>query len=62
MTTEIQPPSPVLVRLDRETYAALAGKFNNPVATATTTPIQAGYLLGIQDVLRALREGFVVGY
>ena len=62
MTTESKPQERQIIRLDRETYDALARQFGNPVATASTTPIQAGYLMGVQDVLRVLREGFVVGH
>lgn len=50
-----------VLRLDRDTYAALAAQFGAPIVTDKTTEIQAGYQLGVQAVLTALRQGFVIG-
>lgn len=54
LTREIQ-------RLDSDSYAALASKFGPPLVTDKTTDLQAGYQLGVQAVLEALRQGFVIG-
>lgn len=51
----------VIARLEYSTYRVLEKKLTPPVVTDRTTDIQAGYQLGIQAVLKELREGFVVG-
>lgn len=50
----------VLVRLDPDAYKALESKLTPPVVTSSTTDLQAGAQLGIQTVLKLLREGYVV--
>lgn len=49
-----------VVRLTPEVYADLEKKFAKPLVTDNTSPIQAGYQLGVQAVLQALRVGYVV--
>lgn len=49
-----------LTRLNSEVYAALEKQLPQPYIDSTTSPQQVGYLLGIQAVLKKLREGFVV--
>lgn len=49
-----------LVRLSKEHYDRLEASLRQPVVSATTTAHEAGFLLGIQHVLRHLREGWVI--
>lgn len=44
-------------RLSPSVYAALEKQVPKP--SSTSNPIEAGYLLGIQFVLRLLREGYM---
>lgn len=51
-------------RLTPEAYRALEkaiGGAAMPIVTSQTTDLQAGEQIGIQRVLKALRDGFVVG-
>jgi len=48
------------VRLDAEELDALRRKLPRPAVTADTTPLQAGYQLGVQQVLELLRDGWVI--
>ena len=48
------------VRLAPNVYNALEKSLPIPAVTTTTTELQAGFALGIQFVLKQLREGFVV--
>lgn len=48
-------------RLTREVYEDLERKVGRVIVTQETTALQAGYQLGVQAVLKALREGYVVG-
>lgn len=50
----------VVTRLTPEVYAALEEKVPPPNVTTTTTELLAGYQLGVQVVLKLLREGYVV--
>lgn len=51
-----------IVRLSREQYEQLEKSvLSNIVVSDKTTDIQAGYMLGIQEVLRKVRIGFAVG-
>lgn len=51
-----------VMRLTKEQYAQLVKQLPGSVAvTAETTPMQAGYMLGVQTVLKLLREGYVIG-
>lgn len=62
MTTPTTPPQiKEVIRLDSDTYGKLASQFGTPVVTDKTTEIQAGYQLGVQAVLAAIRHGFVIG-
>lgn len=49
-----------VVRLDSDAIAALERELARPVCTNQTTAVEAGYLLGIQAALKALRNGYVV--
>jgi hypothetical protein len=60
MTTEINKAIEV-VRLNRLTpdqYRALEKKLAGISVTGTTTAHQAGYMLGIQQALAVIREGW----
>lgn len=48
----------VVARLSPDVYRALVAKVNtaNCQVTATTTDLQAGFMLGVQHVLQVLRE------
>jgi len=50
----------LLYRLTEDQYAQLERQLPQPVISAHTTDLQAGHLLGIQQVLNILRKGFVV--
>ena len=50
-----------LARMRANTIEALEAKVSNTLVTDETTPLQAGYRLGIAHVLALLRKGFVVG-
>ena len=47
-----------VVRLRQDVYLSLESKLPKPVVTDNTSPLQAGYQLGVQAVLKLLREGF----
>jgi len=49
-----------LVRLQYDVYKQLEKALPAPVITATTTEHQVAFALGVQYVLKVLREGFVV--
>lgn len=49
----------VVIRLDRQVYEDFEKKFGKPMPDTNTTQIQAGFLLGVQYVLRMMREGLV---
>lgn len=49
----------VLNRLTPEVYRELEKKLSTPLVTVQTTELLAGYLLGIQTVLKELRNGYV---
>lgn len=51
----------IVHRLSQEAYESLTKQLGGIGVGKDTTPLQAGYMLGVQDVLRKLREGFVVG-
>ena len=50
-----------VIRLDQEAYTQLSKQLGGIGVGQDTTPLQAGYMLGVQEVLRKLREGFVIG-
>lgn len=56
------PKPPItLVRLNTEVYNKLEKQLPPCVVTDKTTEHYAGYLLGIQHVLKLLRDGYVAG-
>lgn len=48
------------VRLDQQELDELRRRLPRPAVTADTTPLQAGYQLGVQQVLELLRDGWVI--
>ncbi len=48
-------------RLSKEAYDTLEKQLLNGRVDNDTSPLAASYKLGIQEALRALRVGFVVG-
>lgn len=53
-------PSREVVRLNREVYRQLEQQYGAVGLGPNTTELQAGYQLGVQSILKALREGYVV--
>jgi hypothetical protein len=51
----------IVIKLEPAEYAALCRTIPGAVinVASTTTDLQAGFQLGVQAVLQALREGFV---
>lgn len=54
-----QPTEQVLTRLAPHAMKMLETKCPAPVVTSNCTPQQVGFALGVQYVLRQLREGFL---
>ena len=50
----------MVYRFNADSLVALEKQFPGALVNAQTTDIQAGYLLGVQAVLSALRNGFTV--
>jgi len=49
-------------RLSSDAYKQLEQKLlSDVIVTDKTSELQAGYMLGIQKVLKVLRDGFTVG-
>lgn len=51
-----------IIRLTEHMYIELEKKFPEPRVTDQTSATQAGYQLGVQAVLKALRIGYVISY
>jgi len=49
------------IRLDPTQYRELERRLPPPAVTNATTELMAGYQLGVQTVLKTLREGFTIG-
>jgi len=49
-----------VVRLQSDLYLKLEQKLSRTIVTTDTTPITAAYALGVEAVLKELRNGFVV--
>ena len=48
-----------VVRLDTDVYKHLENKFRTLTPNENTSQLQAGFALGVQAVLKELREGYV---
>ncbi len=55
-----QPKVIAIYRLQQDIYKKLETKFSRIVVTEQTTAFQAGYALGIEAVLKELRNGLTV--
>jgi len=53
-------PTIEYARLPQHIYEELERKVGGVVVNQVTTDLQAGYMLGVQAVLKELRNGFVV--
>lgn len=58
---ETQVKTITMARLTQEVYADLERTVGGILVNRETTELMAGQQLGIQHVLRLLREGYVVG-
>jgi len=56
-----QTTAQAFIRLDPDQYRALERQLPPPSVTNSTSELMAGYQLGVQAVLKALREGYTVG-
>lgn len=55
------PEVKVIHRLSKEAYEALEQQLTVIKPTTNTTSIEAGFVLGEQNVMKILRKGFVIG-
>jgi hypothetical protein len=53
------PTTKLVIRLSAEVYADIEKKVPKIAVTNDTSPMQAGYQLGVQAVLELLRKGYV---
>ena len=60
MSTNPKQTESLIVRLTPEVYTVLETKLSKLIVTEATTPIQVGYQLGVQAVLKELRAGYVI--
>ncbi len=61
MTQQQQPTVRAVIRLSDEAMKDLEASLPPPMVSSSTTPIDAGFRLGIQLVLDKLRKGFTTG-
>lgn len=54
------PTTVEVVRLQHDIYLKLEQELSKTFVTDATTPLWAGYALGVEAVLKKLRNGFVV--
>lgn len=60
-TTGVHLETKTLVRLDAVQYRELERRLPPPAVTNSTSDLMAGYQLGVQAVLKLIREGFTIG-
>lgn len=60
MTTPVTPTT-TFTRMSLDVYAQLERQLRPPLTTSQTSVLEAGEIIGIQRVLKLLREGFVIG-
>jgi hypothetical protein len=58
--TQPKPNVVEVVRLRPEIYMQLEKKFSRPIVTDATTPIGVGYALGVEAVLKEIRNGITL--
>jgi hypothetical protein len=54
------PKPQVVIRLNADVYAKLEKQLSRTAVTDQTSPIAAGFQLGVEYVLKALRNNIVV--
>ena len=57
MTNELLTQPTLVVRLHPDIYKKLETRFSKTVVNENTTPFLAGYALGIETILKELRNG-----
>lgn len=60
MTNPTKPETRYIVRLQPELYQKLETKLSRTVVTSSTSAIEVGYQLGVEAVLKELRNGYVM--
>lgn len=60
VNTEVKHVDMVLTRMEFEVYKHLEKQCSNMLVSSTTTPLEAGYKLGVATVLEKLRVGYVI--
>lgn len=60
MTNPTKPETRYIVRLQPELYQKLETKLSRAVVTSSTSAIEVGYQLGVEAVLKELRNGYVM--
>ena len=60
MTNPAKPETRYIVRLQPELYQKLETKLSRTVVTSSTSAIEVGYQLGVEAVLKELRNGYVM--
>lgn len=50
----------VIVRLHPDIYRKLEAKLSRTIVTEATTPLTAGYALGVEAVLKEIRNGLTL--
>lgn len=61
MANNQQKSVQVMHRLTVESYQALEKQVVGPGVNSQTSPTEAAYKLGVQAVLKAVRDGWVIG-
>lgn len=56
--TNTTPKELYLVRLQPDIYRKLEKQFSKTIVTEATTPLTAAYALGVEAVLKELRNGW----
>lgn len=60
MTNPTKPETRYIVRLQPELYQKLETKLSRTIVTSSTSAIEVGYQLGVEAVLKELRNGYVM--
>lgn len=60
MTNPTKPETRYIVRLQPELYQKLETKLSRTMVTSSTSAIEVGYQLGVEAVLKELRNGYVM--
>lgn len=60
MTNPTKTETRYIVRLQPELYQKLETKLSRTIVTSSTSAIEVGYQLGVEAVLKELRNGYVM--